>query len=86
VSPSPNARVEVGEVPWTTSDAPSVPRWVAITRPSPRDEPVTQATFPASGWYDDTDMVPSECQKSRGTLSLRLIKGGWSRLTGADVP
>jgi hypothetical protein len=31
---------------------------VAITRPSPRDDPVTQAIFPVSGPCD-TDMVSS---------------------------
>ena len=44
-SASSNARVEVGVVPWTTTRAPRLARWLAITRPIPREEPVTHATL-----------------------------------------
>src|ERR1051326_9080536 len=45
---SPNARVEVGEVPWTTTLAPRLARCAAMPRPSPREEPVIHATRPAN--------------------------------------
>ena len=45
-SASSNARVEVGVVPCTTTRAPRLARCAAMTRPNPRDDPVTQATRP----------------------------------------
>src|SRR5262249_51861000 len=46
--PSPKDCGESGRVPCTATFAPMRQSCVAITRPSPRDEPVTQATCPAN--------------------------------------
>ena len=48
-SPSPNVFGLSGRVPCTATLAPSRHSSSAMTRPSPRDEPVTQATCPANG-------------------------------------
>jgi len=49
VVPSPKAQGEAGEEPCTATEAPSEARWLAMVRPMPRDEPVTQAILPANG-------------------------------------
>jgi len=36
-------------VPCTATEAPRPARWAAVTRLMPREEPVTQATFPFNG-------------------------------------
>src|SRR5437588_112944 len=43
-SASLNERVEVGVVPWTATRAPRLARWAAMTRPMPREDPVTHVT------------------------------------------
>ena len=54
-------RVEVGLVPCTATDAPRSARCAAMTRPMPRDEPVTQATLPDRRFFS---MCVSSCIKN----------------------